>query len=127
MCNVSRYITLKYNNSSLWEIYYFNEILTEFIFLVQKKFGARIIIEGEHILEAKEYAETLVENEGLTYINGYDDPSIVAGAGTMGIEMIDEVPCIDAVVVPIGGAGLIAGVSCAIKTLKPDTMVRFQL
>ena len=100
------------------------------------------------------YAKTMVESEGLTYINGYDDPPIVAGAGTMGIEMIDEVPCVDAVVVPIGGAGkrfvcilcfwincglsilnlklcyflffltgLIAGVSCAVKTLKPDVKV----
>lgn len=88
-----------------------------------KRFGARIIIEGAHIGEAMAYAKTMVESEGLTYINGYDDPPIVAGAGTMGIEMIDEVPCVDAVVVPIGGAGLIAGVSCAVKTLKPDVKV----
>lgn len=88
-----------------------------------RKFGARIIIKGAHIGEAKEHAETLVESEGLTYINGYDDPPIVAGAGTMGIEMIDDVPCVDAVVVPVGGAGLIAGVSCAVKTLKPDIKV----
>lgn len=80
-----------------------------------RKFGARVIIEGAHIGESKAYAETLVESEGLTYINGYDDPEILAGAGTMAIEMIEDVPCIDAVVVPVGGAGLIAGVSCAIK------------
>jgi threonine dehydratase len=47
----------------------------------------------------------MVESEGLTYINGYDDPPIMAGAGTMGIEMIDDVPCVDAVVVPVGGGG----------------------
>ena len=88
-----------------------------------RKFGARIIIHGAHIGEAKEFAETLVESEGLTYINGYDDPAIIAGAGTMGIEIVDDVPWVDAVVVPIGGAGLIAGVSCAIKTLKPDAKV----
>jgi threonine dehydratase len=61
--------------------------------------------------------------EGNVYINGYDDPPIVAGAGTMGIEIIEDVPCVDAVVVPVGGAGLIAGVSCAIKTLKPECTV----
>jgi len=88
-----------------------------------RKFGARVIIEGAHIGESKAYAETLVESEGLTYINGYDDPEILAGAGTMAIEMIEDVPCIDAVVVPVGGAGLIAGISCAIKTLKPDVKV----
>jgi len=88
-----------------------------------RKFGATIIIQGEHIGEAKVFAETLVESEGFFYVNGYDDPSIVAGAGTMGIEMIDAVPEIDAVVVPVGGAGLIAGVACAVKTLKPECMV----
>jgi len=48
---------------------------------MRQRFGARIIIEGAHIGEAKTYAETLVEKEGLTYVNGYDDPPIVAGAG----------------------------------------------
>mmetsp|Transcript_35850 Transcript_35850/g.83576 ORF Transcript_35850/g.83576 Transcript_35850/m.83576 type:complete len:324 (+) Transcript_35850:463-1434(+) len=88
-----------------------------------RRFGARIIIQGNHIGEAKTFAETLVKSEGLTYINGYDDPPIVAGAGTIGIEMIEDVPHVDAVVVPVGGAGLIAGISCAIKTLKPECKV----
>lgn len=88
-----------------------------------RKFGARIIIEGAHIGEAKEFAETLVESEGLSYVNGYDDPPILAGAGTIGIEIIDDVPDVDAVVIPVGGAGLIAGVACAMKTLKPDVKV----
>jgi threonine dehydratase len=65
----------------------------------------------------------LVASEGLNYVNGYDDPAILAGAGTIGMEMIDDVPHVDVVVVPVGGAGLIAGISCAIKTLKPDTKV----
>jgi threonine synthase len=88
-----------------------------------RKFGARIIIEGMHIGESKTYAETLVNSEGLTYINGYDDPPIVAGAGTIGIELIDDVPNVDVVVVPVGGAGLIAGISCSVKTLKPEVQV----
>lgn len=88
-----------------------------------RKFGARIVIEGAHIGEAKEFAETLVGSEGLTYVNGYDDPPIVAGAGTIGVEMIDDVPDVDAVVVPVGGAGLIAGIACAVKTLKPECKV----
>ena len=88
-----------------------------------RKFGARIIIEGMHIGEAKTYAETLVQLEGLTYINGYDDPPIIAGAGTIGIELIDDVPNVDIVVVPVGGAGLIAGIACSVKTLKPEARV----
>ena len=88
-----------------------------------KSFGCRIIIEGAHIGEAKDVAERLAEDESLAYVNGYDDPPILAGAGTMGIEMVEDVPDMDAVVVPVGGAGLIAGVSCAIKTLKPEVKV----
>ena len=52
-----------------------------------QKFDARIIIEGAHIGESKSYAETLVKKEGLTYVNGYDDPPIIAGAGTIGVEV----------------------------------------
>jgi threonine dehydratase len=59
------------------------------LLFLSQKFGARIIIEGAHIGEAKVYAETLVEKEGLTYVNGYDDPPIVAGAGTIGCEVSD--------------------------------------
>lgn len=70
-----------------------------------RRFGARVIIEGAHIGESMAFAKTLVESEGITYINGYDDPPIIAGAGTMGMEIIDDVPCVDAVVVPVGGAG----------------------
>jgi threonine dehydratase len=90
---------------------------------IEQKFGARIIIEGAHIGESKEFAERLGATEGLSYVNGYDDPPIIAGAGTIGIEIIEDVPCVDAVVVPIGGAGLIAGISAAVKTLKPDVLV----
>ena len=63
------------------------------------------------------------EHPDLKYINGYDDPEIVAGAGTMGIEILEQVPDCDAVFVPVGGAGLIAGVSLAMKTLKPNCLV----
>jgi threonine dehydratase len=79
--------------------------------------------QGAHIGEAKEFAETLVEREGLHYVNGYDDPPVLAGAGTIGMEIVEDVPDVDVVVVPVGGAGLIAGVSCAIKTLKPECQV----
>ena len=92
-----------------------------------RKFNANIIIHGAHIGEAKLFAEGIVEKEGLVYVNGYDDPPIVAGAGTIGVEIIEAVPCVDYVVVPVGGAGLIAGIACAIKTLKPSCKVRILL
>jgi len=88
-----------------------------------RKFGAHTILEGSHIGESKKLAEELVHSSNLTYINGYDDPAVVAGAGTIGIELIDDVPEADIVVVPIGGGGLIAGISCSVKTLKPECKV----
>jgi threonine dehydratase len=72
-----------------------------------RKYGANIIIHGAHIGEAKEYAYKNLSN--LKYINGYDDPEIIAGAGTMGVEIIEQVPNVDVILVPVGGAGLIAG------------------
>ncbi|MGD8600378.1 MAG: pyridoxal-phosphate dependent enzyme, partial [Gemmatimonadota bacterium] len=60
---------------------------------------------------------------GLTYVNGYDHPDIIAGAGTIALEMLEQSPHLDALVVPVGGAGLIAGVSLAAKSVKPDIEV----
>jgi len=88
-----------------------------------RKLGANVIIHGQHIGESKLHAEELMSSRGLRYINGYDDPPIIAGAGTIGVEIVEDVPEVEVVVVPVGGAGLIAGVSCAIKTLKPDVKV----
>lgn len=72
-----------------------------------RKFGAQVILHGDHIGEAKEYAQK--EYASMKYINGYDDPEIIAGAGTMGIEILEQVPDVDVILVPVGGAGLIAG------------------
>ena len=86
-----------------------------------KSFGAEVIIHGDHIGQAKEFL--MEERPEMRYINGYDDPEIIAGAGTMGMEILEQVPDVDYVVVPVGGAGLIAGVALAIKTLSPQTKV----
>lgn len=79
--------------------------------------------QGAHIGEARDAAFEYGAKHGMTYINGYDHPQIIAGAGTIGLEIIDQVPDVEAVVVPVGGAGLIAGISLAIKALKPDVKV----
>ena len=73
--------------------------------------GANVVLHGAHIGEAKEWAMSGPGFEDMVYINGYDDPAIIAGAGTLGIEALEQVPDIDAIVVPVGGAGLIAGVA----------------
>ncbi len=83
-------------------------------------FAANVILHGQDIGEAKELATTLLAQHSLTYINGYDDLDVIAGAGTIGLEMLEQVPNLDAIIVPVGGAGLIAGVALAVKALKPD-------
>ena len=84
-----------------------------------RSFGANVIMHGQHIGEAKDFAMTLLDEQSLTYINGYDHPDIIAGAGTIGLEMLEQVPDLDAIVVPVGGAGLIAGIALAAKSLQP--------
>ena len=86
-----------------------------------KSLGANVMTHGEHILEARVKAEELTDR--MTYINGFDHPDIIAGAGTIGMEIVEQNPDLDAVVVPIGGAGLIAGIATAIKELRPDVEV----
>ena len=88
-----------------------------------KKYGANIIIHGENIGESRTHALKIGQRKGLMYVNGYDHPNILAGQGTMGLEILDQVPDVDAIVIPVGGGGLIAGVALAVKTMKPDVMI----
>ena len=85
--------------------------------------GADVRVEGAHIGEAKEVAMSLLAERGLTYINGFDHPDVIAGAGTLGIELLEQVPDVGAIVVPCGGAGLVAGVALAVKTLRPEVVI----
>lgn len=88
-----------------------------------KQFGATVLLSGANIGEAKLAADLLAAEKDLTYIHGFDDPDVIAGAGTIGLEILERVPDVDAIVVPIGGAGLIAGLGLAVKTIKSDVEV----
>ena len=88
-----------------------------------QKLGANVVLHGQDFAEAKAHACDLAAEKGFAYIDGYDDPPIIAGQGTMGLEILEQVPDVDLVIVPVGGGGLIAGVSLAIKTLRPQTQV----
>jgi threonine dehydratase len=88
-----------------------------------QKLGAAIVLHGGDFSEAKAQAHAIAKEKGLAYIDGYDDPAIIAGQGTMGVEIVEQVPNPDAVIVPVGGAGLLAGVSLAIKTLRPNAKI----
>lgn len=88
-----------------------------------QRLGATVVLHGHDFAEAKAHAHALAAEKGLAYIDGYDDPAIIAGQGTLGLEILDQVKDADAVIVPVGGAGLIAGVSLAIKNVRPQTKV----
>ena len=82
--------------------------------------GARVILHGPMFDEAYARARELSLEEGYTFVHPFDDPQIIAGAGTLGIEMFEDAPDLDAIVVPIGGGGLMSGVAIAARALKPD-------
>jgi threonine dehydratase len=88
-----------------------------------QKLGAHVVLCGKDFSEAKTRAHEIAAERGLAYIDGYDDPPIIAGQGTMGLEILEQVPELDAVIIPVGGAGLLAGVALAIKTKRPGAKI----
>lgn len=98
-------------------------VMPEFAPLIKittcQRLGARVILHGKDFAEAVAQARRLVEGEGLTYIHGFDDPNIIAGQGTLGLEILSQVPDVDAIVCPVGGGGLLSGLCVAVKALRP--------
>jgi threonine dehydratase len=88
-----------------------------------KQYGAELVLYGATYPEAERKAKELAQVEGRLYISPYNDELIVAGHGTIGLEILEELPNVDVVVVPVGGGGLISGVSIALKSLKPNMKV----
>jgi threonine dehydratase len=88
-----------------------------------KAYGADVVLHGSIWDEANERCKQLVEERGLTYIHPFDDPQLIAGQGTLGMEIHQDFPEADVVVVPIGGGGLISGVSMALKGLNPRVKI----
>ncbi|MEK7377821.1 MAG: threonine ammonia-lyase [Candidatus Binatota bacterium] len=88
-----------------------------------QRYGARTVLHGEDYDAAFEEAQRLRVDKGLTFIHAFDDPEVVAGQGTLGLELLEQNPELEAVIVPVGGGGLIAGVALAIKESAPKTRI----
>ncbi|MDQ2083717.1 threonine ammonia-lyase [Xanthobacteraceae bacterium Astr-EGSB] len=83
-----------------------------------RSYGADVVLDGETVAESQARAEVLVEEKGFVLVHPYDDPLIMAGQGTIAVEMLEEIPDLDVLVIPIGGGGLIAGNAVAAKGLR---------
>jgi threonine dehydratase len=88
-----------------------------------REFGAEVVLHGANYDEACAEATRLCESEGMVFLHPFDDAAVMAGQGTIGLEMLEQVAELDAVIVPIGGGGLIGGIACAIKETRPECRV----
>lgn len=88
-----------------------------------QEFGARVLLKGDNINMAEPFAYELAAEEKLTFVHPYDDEKIIAGQGTVALEMLEDVPELDAIFVPIGGGGIISGVAIAAKAMKPSIKI----
>ena len=88
-----------------------------------RSFGAEIVLHGDTLDEARSHAMALAQQQRLTFVHPYDDEAVVAGQGTVGLEMLEAVPDLDTLLVAVGGGGLIAGIAVAAKALKPSIEV----
>ena len=84
-----------------------------------RRFGARVVLEGEGVEEAAVHAWEIAKRDRLTFVHPYDDPAVIAGQGTIALEMLEAAPDLEALVVPIGGGGLISGIAIAAKAINP--------
>lgn len=88
-----------------------------------EKWGAEVILVGKTLDEARDVARQLAEERNLSFIHPYDDSQIIAGQGTIGLELLEAVPQLDVIIIPVGGGGLAAGMAVAAKALKPDLQI----
>jgi len=88
-----------------------------------RNFGAEVLLHGANYDEACDEATRQCAEQQMTFIHPFDDPAVMAGQGTIGLELLEQIPQLEAVVVPIGGGGLIGGIACAIKQSRPEIRV----
>ncbi|HXQ82032.1 MAG TPA: threonine ammonia-lyase [Opitutaceae bacterium] len=102
-------------------------VMPEFAPLIKittcQRLGARVILHGGDFAEARAEADRIAEREGVAYVHGFDDPDIISGQGTLGLEILEQVPEVDAIVCPVGGGGLLAGVCVAVKAHRRNVEI----
>src|SRR5260370_37169502 len=86
-------------------------------------YGAELILVGASYDDACQEALRRCQEQSGTFIHPFDDEAVIAGQGTLGIEMLEQSPDLDAIIIPVGGGGLIAGVACAVKDTNPNIQV----
>jgi threonine dehydratase len=86
-------------------------------------YGASVVLHGSTFEEASTHAHELQQSTGATFVHAFDDPSIIAGQGTLGLEILAQVPSADVLIVPIGGGGLISGIAIAARARKPNLLI----
>ncbi len=91
--------------------------------MATKGFGGEVVLHGSTFDEAVAHSRELQAKHGYTYVHAFDDEQVIAGQGTIGLEMVDSLPDLSTVVVPIGGGGLISGIATAVKALKPNARI----
>src|SRR4029453_8311515 len=85
-----------------------------------RQLGAKVVLHGADLTEARAHAEAIAVRGGLTFIHPFDNADVMAGQGTMGLEIVEQTPDLDAVGVPVGGGGLLSGVGTVVRALKPQ-------
>ncbi|HTN13065.1 MAG TPA: threonine ammonia-lyase [Acetobacteraceae bacterium] len=85
--------------------------------------GARVVLHGDTLAESAEHAHVLAEAEGLVFVHPYDDPGVMAGQGTLALELLEDAPELDTLVIPVGGGGMLAGCAVAATAIKPGIQV----
>lgn len=88
-----------------------------------RRYGAEVVLAGDNYSEAAEACAKLVTSTGRTFIHPFDDPLVIAGQGTIGREIVEQLPEVTHIFIPVGGGGLLAGVAHYVKTLRPDVMI----
>ncbi|MGZ3692066.1 MAG: threonine ammonia-lyase [Pseudobdellovibrio sp.] len=88
-----------------------------------KNYGAEVILKGQVFDEARDYAVQLAQEKSYVFVHPYEDEKVIAGQGTIGLEIYEQIPNLDVMVVPVGGGGLISGIAVALKTLNPNIKI----